>query len=83
MAVASKQGGACAALTGVNVLQTSQHLVQEELMVLRRQVIVGLYDLLAPDATLTGTPSAVLQAPLSKHHQHKASTTSTWQATLS
>ena len=79
-----KQAGrACAALTGVNVLQTSQHLVQEELMMLRRQVIVSLDDLLAPDATLTVTPSAVLQAPLSKHHQHKPSTTSTWQATLS
>ena len=32
-------------VTCVDVLQAAQHLVQEELMVLRRQVIVGLDDL--------------------------------------
>ncbi len=41
--------------TCMNVFQTAEHLVQEELMMLWRQVIIGLDDLHSTLYTLNGS----------------------------
>lgn len=49
------KGSMCSVLTCVNVFQSPEHLVEEKLVVLRGQVVIGFDDL---QAVLTSRPQA-------------------------